>query len=579
MNALWLIVLYGGGRVASWALYQLSWNHAADGRAGRGPVLARLPGRPLAVVSLVLWLGLTWRLDWQAMAGLRPFAGMAVTVLALAAVGRTGPAEPRSPGWIERLLVLVLAAGAWLWPQWLYPSVLASCCVQYAAVAGWPLGPGYSNLLGFEFMRASAAGWCACFAVHDVLPADLRTPQAFVPLAMAAVLVFQSSAYFNQALAKSALGPTWWSWIRDNRVQCLVVNAWLRGWGGRRFSKSTVLRIAAWIGRHRATLCLAVWSIEVAWIALLCHRDVALFLLCATVLFHAVVFCLTGLLAWAYLVNHAVLIALILGGTIDAVFGAPQAWAAVAAVLVTAPCIAWIRLKIAEEIRAARGAQARWLRLGDAVDLWMAWWDSPYMRMHSFRVRTADGRSFALPVTCFSPHDTALTDIHTHIMHLGLHDALDPRIAADRRVVRSGVWGLLCDRAERDRLYTMMDGCAGRDLPLAAEHHHAPWMLRPGDEAPAPLAALAELAAGLQRAVARPFGRLLLLHPHFPGEDLVDDQCPLVEPALPRYRFEEPFTTLELWRVKTLQSRDDVRLLEQVLVGSIDVGDAADPPP
>ena len=578
MNALWIGVLYAAGRVASWALYQVSWSHAAACRIGRGPVLARLLWRPLPVASLVLWLALTWHLGWQDMAGLRTFAGMAVTVLAFAAVGRTGPAEPRSPGLVQRLLVLALAACAWVWPQWLYPSVLASCCVQYAAVAGWPLGPGYSNLLGFEFMRAAAAGLCACLALHGVLPAHLRAPQAFVPLAMAAVLVFQGSGYVNQALAKSALGPTWWSWIRDNRVQCLVVNAWLRGWGGRRVSKTTLLRIAAWIGRHRVPLCLAVWSVEAAWIALLWHRDAALFLLGATWLFHLGVFCLTGLLAWACMVNHAVLIAMILAGSMDGVFGMSQVSAAVISIVATAPCIAWIRLRIVGEIRA-RGAASRWGRFGDAVDLWMAWWDSPFMRMYSFRVRTADGRSFALPVNCFSPHDTALTDVHTHIMHLGLHDALDPRIAADRRVVRSGVWGLLCERAERDRLYAMMDGCAGRDLPLAAEHPAVPWVLRPGDEAPAPLAALAELAAGLQRAVARPLGRLLLLHTHFPGEDLVDDQYPLVEPALPRYRFDEPFTTLELWRIKTLQSRDDVQLLEHELVGSIDVDNAADPPP
>lgn len=572
MNVGLFIAWYVAGRVASWQLYQACWNHGVRfGAAGEG-ALWSLRRQPWAWLSLAVWAALVWGVEWQDLALLRPFASTGCAVLALGAVGRLGPSPTGSLRWVDRVLVGLLAWGVWFSPALVLPSVVASCCLQYATVAGWRLGPGYSNLLGFEFVRGSCAVLAVCLAVRGLLD-RLGVPALGLDAhAMAVVLAFQASSYVNQALAKSALGPAWHGWIRHNRVQCLVVNAWLRGWGGGLVSKAAILRLAGWLARWRIVLCLAAWSIELAWWVVLADRDVAVGVLSATLGFHLVVFLLTGLAAWANAVNHAVLLALVFTGRMDGVFGATHAWAAAACVALTAPCLAWVRLRIAREIRE-QGAASRWGRFGDAADLWMAWWDSPYMRMYSYRARMADGRRLGVSVRGFAPHDTALTDLHTHIMHLGLHDRLDPGIAVDRRVVRSGVWGLLGEPADRDWLYARMDARPLRleSLVPAAE---PPWVLGGDAGAGHPAAALRDHFRQVLRARSSAWIGRVPCWPHVPGEDLVPDLCPLGRSDDGRFRFDQPVVALEIWRVKTFQTGDDIRLLEEVLVGSILLGEA-----
>jgi hypothetical protein len=210
--------------------------------------------------------------------------------------------------------------------------------------------------------------------------------------------------------------------------------------------------------------------------------------------------------------------------------------------------------------------------LADAADHLMAWWDTPYMRMYSYTVETRDGEHFALPVTKLSPHDTALTDIHTHWMILGIHTDLDRTIATDRALARVGVWGLTVHREDRDFLYRMMDAPELDDFhKLRGDGKVRPWSRSESGGEPVGAAALRALFEGMNREIGKKWFRLIMRWPHIPGEDLVPDQCPLVEPRLKDFRFDQEMACVTIWRVKTVYRKNEFSLLEREVVGRIEL--------
>lgn len=379
-------------------------------------------------------------------------------------------------------------------------------------------------------------------------------------------MAWQASTYVDHALAKCALGPKWHSWIRENRVQCLVANAWLRGWKACR-NRDGILSLAAFIARWRVVLCAAAWSVEISWLLALADSRLACTILAATIVFHATVFLLTGLLAWHYVANHLVLLALILSGGIDGLFRTDHWLGALAGIALSAFWVATVRLRLLAHYRL-HGAPGRWGIMADPADHLMAWWDTPLMRMFSYRVMTVSGRMLDLPVTRLSPHDTSLTDLHTHLMILGMHPTLDPEAAADRELASTGVWGLVIDREARDLLYRAMDG--GTDFPKRwSEPNTQPWRYEDTDSGHLVAEPLHSMFRQMNRLNGKRWYRLMMRWPHFPGEDPVPDICPLVTPALPRFRFDEPIASVSLWRVRTFFDGQSMRLLSNHRIGKI----------
>jgi hypothetical protein len=308
------------------------------------------------------------------------------------------------------------------------------------------------------------------------------------------------------------------------------------------------------MARHRVALCGGAWLLEIAWLFFLADARLASALLGATILFHFALFALTGLCSYQYVVNHLAVFGLILCHDTSAVFQTQHLAACVIAVPAAAAWIAWLRRGIlAEGISGAKS------KLADAADHLMAWWDTPLMRMYSYTVETLSGKTFALPVPKLSPHDTALTDIHTHLMILGAHPGLDPAIPQDRAFARTGVWGLTIHREDRDFLYGLMEQS---EIPIPAPPHG--WETVPATAAP-----LRDLFEGMNRRIADKRLRAILRRPHFPGEDLAPDICPLVEPALPLFSFDEPIAAVTIRRTKTFLRRDGVILLENSILGRI----------
>jgi len=575
LKMLSFIVLFLLGRAASLTIYQMCWSNGLSGNFARPGALFTLLRRPLPwVIHLAVaspMIGLSWR-DWPLLQG---FAMMGAGLLALGAVGRFGSAELGRFFFADRLLAVVLAIGVGFSPAFLYPCLVACCCLQYT-VASWRLGPGYSNLLGFEFIRASLCVMTACLAAFGWLKHLGVAWHDFENLTLAVLVGYQASTYVNHSLAKSALGPKWHSWIRQNRAECLVGNAWLRGWTAGRNS-GTVLKQMKWIGDRRVRICAAVWILESAWLFILADSRFALALVTATVLLHLVVIALTGLAAYQYVVNHLYLLFMIAFCDSSGVFRYEYLAAGCVVMPVAAIWVGCIRWRIFENRRQS-GTTGLAGKFADAADHLMAWWDTPFMRMYSYTIETRSGARFALPVPKLSPHDTSLTDLHTHLMILGLHGDLDPAIAADRATARTGVWGLTVHRKDRDFLYLLMDeNKSGVPDALRVNSKSAPWVIDVDGRAPAAALPLRDLFQGINRTLHMSWFRHILRWPHFPGEDLVADICPLVEPRLEPFRFDDAIATVTLWRIKTFCNGREMMLVENQAVGCIHLEEIESP--
>lgn len=561
MSLIALLVLFVLGRATSLGLYRMCWANGVAGNFIIGSAVATLLCRPL---PWLVHLAVVWpvaSLSWQEAPLLQATACMLAALLALGAVGRLGSADLGRFFMGDRLLVIALLAGVWFSPALVYPCLIACGCLQYT-VASWRLGPGYSNLLGFEFIRASLSLVAAALALRGWLEIAGVPWSGFEGAAIAALIALQASTYLNHALAKSALGPKWHSWIRENRIECLAANAWLRGWTIRR-SQAAMLKQARRIASHRRLICGTVWLLEFSWWFILADPRLALVILSATALFHLIVFALTGLAAYQYLINHLFLIGLILANDLSSVFTTPHLAACLIALAAAAVWVGWLRMRVFSGYQRG-GSPGRMASFADAADHLMAWWDTPLMRMFSYTVETRSGRRFSLPVPRLSPHDTALTDIHTHLMILGLHGDLDPAISRDRAIARTGVWGLTIHRDDRDFLCRLMDDPAS-DVQSSLSPPGGPpaWNDADTDSAQA----LRRLFSGINRMRFR----AILRWPHIPGEDLAPDICPLVTPILPRFRFDEPVATVTLWRIKTFLHGDALLLIEHQPIGHLPI--------
>jgi hypothetical protein len=508
-------------------------------------------------------------MTWENLPILQAYAVLCAILVALGAVGRFGNASLGKCFWPDRLLVIGLAIGVAFSPALLYLCLIAACCLQYT-VASWRLGPGYSNLLGFEWIRATACVLTACLAAYGWMDICGRKWVDFETLTLSVILGFQASTYVNHALAKSALGSHGFSWILENRVQCLVVNSWLRGWQIH-LTKTTVLRIAAFVQRFRIPLSATVWLIEIGWLFLLLHHPFASVIIAATILMHLGFFLLSGIASYHYIASHCFFLGLVYCSKATDGFHSTLALAAAISIVFYAFWLGWLRPRILRSFRK-QGSPGKLGKLVDAADHLMAWWDSPHMRMFSYTVQTESGETCFLPTPKLSPHDTALTDIHTHMMILGLHQDLDPAVITDRKQARTGVWGLVIDLADRNFLYEMMDQNTDPSR-LKSSPAPEPWEIGTADITPQSAVALRTLFTNLQQDCFRTF----LRWPHFPGEDFATDRCPIANLPSRAFDFKQPIQSITLWRIKTWFNGDDIQLIESSRVGIIHLNDSSNP--
>jgi hypothetical protein len=569
MLILGFILLFIIGRLLSLFVYQICWTNGASGKFLHAGATATCLTKPLPwILHLVVVCALA-QLSWDQFPILQKFAVLCAILLTVGSVGRFGNADLGRCFWFDRLLIIVFAAGVVISPVCLYLCLISACCLQYT-VASWKLSPGYSNLLGFEWIRATTCMLTASLAVFGGMKSFGISWGNHQALALAVVLGFQASSYVNQALAKSALGKHPFSWILENRLHCLVANAWLRGWQIH-FTKATVLRIAQCVRHWRIAICASAWLIEFCWLFLFIDHSIASVVIAATIVLHLVIFILTGLASYHYIASHCFILGILLCIGSVGIFIDEHSIGAAVVIVAYALWLSWFRPRLLKAYQET-GKVPVLSRFADPADHLMAWWDSPYMRMFCYTVETRSGETYFLPTPKLSPHDTAITDIHTHLMILGLHQDLDPAVESDRAIVRSGVWGLLIDTADRNKLYEMMDAkhdpsCLKTDAAIE------PWEMKCGDSSPASAVPLRNLFESIQHG----WFKRLSCWPHFPGEDFALDWCPLADLPAQAFDFKQPISKVTIWRIKTWFTGEEMKLLESSRVGIIHLNDISNP--
>jgi hypothetical protein len=475
MNFLILIIMVLLGRGMSLAVYRLCWSHGESMRSDARSAILSVFMRPLPWALHGLVVAAMSSLSWDEIPHLRLMAMSLSGLLALGAIGRFGAAERRRFFIPDRLVIAAMAVSVWFTPVMIYPCLIACCALQYT-VASWRLGPGYSNLLGYEYVRASLCVMVVGMAIMGMgVWCDWQLFESS-GLVLGALFLFQASTYVNHALAKCALGPRWHSWIMENRIECLFANAWLRGWTAG-ISRQTMQSLVRWLGKHRRVICASAWLLETSWLLAIADVHLACVVLSATIVFHLVVFAFTGLVSYAYVVNHLCWLYILSRDETAIDMGTEMFGGAMVVFPLTACWIAWLHRRLYDAYRT-RGETSSLSCYADAADHLMAWWDTPLMRMYSYTIETASGRCCYVPVPKFSPHDTAMTDIHTAIMILGLHQDFDSAASGERAHFATGVWGLTVDHAVRNRLYQMMDADpVTDDLDLRTSSNGVPWKI------------------------------------------------------------------------------------------------------
>eukprot|EP01051_Picozoa_sp_SAG22_P009821 SAG22_NODE_845_length_6871_cov_3.172327_4_plen_821_part_00 len=618
-----LILHFAAGRLLSWLLYQSTWlntnvllldpirEYVPPGwwfvfggllhqpAVSGGSLAARYLSQPLWwPVHAVVMAGFVRAPGWPEDAGfLRHVSALCACLLLGKAVGRFPPltvevvkgggadaAKPPPTTFrhlffaLDRLLCLVLAPLVWIHPGWLYPAVVMSCLCAYSINSGRGLPLPISNYLGFEYTRIVA---CFCIAVLWMPSAGPLPPSvATGPPAVAAVLAAMGGCYYNHGMGKLRLGKTVFSWPLTDRIECLIANSWLRGW-------PVPAVLAAVVRRLRLPMCLGGVGSELGGLAVGMGWPFAAGVFSSLGLFHCSVTVLSGLCDWEAICLHFTcaywIVSESIGGSggscgsggdgsgqllLSALARPGCAVATVGCVVLSEFWVEWCSTIQSDELRMV---------LADASDLRMAWFDSPYMRMFSYTVTVAgdpSGAEHAFPCTKWAPYDTIITDIHSRLAFWkSSYAGLDRTRTADVAVVKAGVWGLLLQHDQAERMYALQDklelelerragdagagtrGAATGDAAAAAAdddrqdsvaaalrnefcstHPPPPWVIDDSDLSgwPAVHRQLVGHLQGINTLRLRAgwlYRTLWDRWPHFPGEDWVLDISPLL--ALP----------------------------------------------
>lgn len=576
------------GTVGSVLLYQTTWKNSIDRRFHFAGSLVTFLKRPWPWLLHIPICILSCFMSWDGLPKLKFFTCVTAGIFSIAAIGRWGAVDLRRFFLFDRILVLIFCVGLWFSPIFFYPLLLTGCCLQYI-VSGSSFSPGYSNLLGFEFIRSSLCMIQSTLLVQACLQlltfwdsgfriaASIFESQVFV-----LVLCGQAGKYVPQALAKCAIGEKWYSWIYKNRVECLFVNAYLRGWGGTWFPKKHVLFLAQILSQIRVLICAATWMIELSWILILVSPRFTIGILTGTLIFHLVVWLLTGLAGYHYIMSHGLMIMLISKHSAIVspyqTFINPYFFVGVLCVLGFSAWVLFLRYQLFKQY-TENGNAGPWNEWIDPSDHLMSWWDGPYMRMYSFRVVTRSGQRFKFPVTKFAPYDTFVTDIHTYIMILGREFNLDPYVARDRALIRTGVWGLTLSISDRNRLYKLMDNKVFTKIGQDCSQHFSsdagdyaqPYPTSDAIETALTRETFIEFFQGLNNYQLKWWFPILLFWPHFPGEDMVSDNSPIASEHLPTYKGSEPISEVEIDCVKTFYHRNAIEVFEERLIAQIPI--------
>ena len=357
-------------------------------RGGAAAILLRLgirsPAAGATTLALVLAAAIPfWH--WQDVPGFAPIRVLAATLAGMLAWrAATLDIDPvfEEPRYLERGLLGAFALGGILSPAGVVATIVL-------LAGGFALKGQHSKLpmrvlvlvvayLAFEPLGRAFAAWTRL---------DLATLVFFV----VSLLV---SHYLVSALAKMWLGPSWYSWIADNRLHHLATSAY--SWGWARFVPWRVWRrFVAALAKLERPIQVAAFGVELLAPLAILDRSIAVVFCGLWALFHLGVLAVSGLLFWEWIgTNLAV-------GT---------------AILMLPPAIA------ADAFGPLQLAVAATLLLAFPLrhKLWkpmpLGWWDTPLtQRMHWIAVGES-GRRYGIYNDYMCPNERLYGKIHACFM-------------------------------------------------------------------------------------------------------------------------------------------------------------------
>jgi hypothetical protein len=396
-------------------------NHAL--RSDRIPdLLGRLrlpPEKGSDAVLLLLAAAGAWLWPWSSVpegTTLRLFAFPLAALLTWKAATEdidvaSGDARVRS-----RLLALVSLAGLWTGPSFLVPSLF----LLSRRFEGWL----HHGTLPLRHLLGVAA-----FALLAAPAGRLAGVEVGVAPYVFFALTLHTSHYFITGLAKGWLGPKWYSWVTDDRLHYIAASAY--SWGWARFVPEKLYR--KWLDVLRVLdrpFQAAAFGLEaLAPLALLAPGATVGFA-AGWAVFHLVVWLASGILFWEWIAAN-----LLLGWMVASLPGAAVAGA-----------FGWPQLGVAVALMALLPFRQK---------LWkpkpLAWWDTPLTQRVRWRVEGESGEMYGLYNDFMCPHERLYGRVHGCFLirepvftyHLG---------EVFKRDLRDEIWEMEGTTGEVDRL-------------------------------------------------------------------------------------------------------------------------------
>ena len=323
------------------------------------------------------------------------------------------------------------------------------------------------------------------FLILGVLPFDAFGLSIFkgIESFIFMLMVMQSSHYFITALAKSFLGPKWYSWMFENKLHHMAASSYSWGWA-RFIPWNKWKKVIRGAEKAEKPMQIFAYGIEVLAPLALLHPYSAMGFSLAWAGFHTGVFSLSGLLFWDWILTDIFIVAFLWTLPLNAI----------------APAFGWPLLLLGLVYMVLFPLRHK---------LWkpmpLGWYDTPFTQRVHWRVKGESGKWYGLYNNFMCPHERLYGKVNGCFMvpepvltyHLGecwkpeLRDRIrklmepDADVAEELKSIKEdfGVWPTCGKRKENHRLYLeaffaqLNNGFDKSALPKALK-----WLKAPGDQ-------------------------------------------------------------------------------------------------
>ncbi|MEM6960693.1 MAG: hypothetical protein AAF550_02985 [Myxococcota bacterium] len=310
-------------------------------------------------------------------AGMRLITSSLTAMLTWKAVTRDRDIVCEPPRRWLKVCVLLAAAGTFLSPVFVFAALIL--------LSGFFEVWQHHATMPMRVLQSL----CAVFLIR------LLAPQDFFAFESAGTVYFflltlLISHYWITGLAKSFLGPKWYSWALENRLDHLAASAYSWGWA-RFLPFSRWHTIIELVRRFRLPLQILVFAVELLAPIAMWSQELAITLCVVWATFHCGVFALSGLLFWEWIATD-VIIAVALSSWSTETSGAFFGWEAL---LISAVFMLAFPMR-----------HKLWKPMP------LGWWDTPFTQRMHWRAHGVSGRVYGLYNNFMCPHERIYGKVH-----------------------------------------------------------------------------------------------------------------------------------------------------------------------